>query len=124
MDCAMRIAREEGIAAFWRGSTPFVTRACMVGATQVATYDQFKTIYSDMGIKGTANQASAAMTAGFIYSVITMPFESAKNRMASQMADPVTGKLPYTGTVQTISKICKREGVLSLYNGYLPYYLR
>eukprot|EP00434_Breviolum_minutum_P020185 symbB.v1.2.017800.t1/scaffold1394.1/size200789/23 len=35
VDCAQRIAREEGVAAFWRGSMPFVTRACLVGATQV-----------------------------------------------------------------------------------------
>ncbi|CAJ1444679.1 unnamed protein product, partial [Effrenium voratum] len=34
VDCAQRIASEEGVAAFWRGSTPFVTRASLVGATQ------------------------------------------------------------------------------------------
>eukprot|EP00435_Cladocopium_sp_Y103_P037651 s1053_g10.t1 len=34
VDCARRIAQEEGVTAFWRGSTPFVTRACLVGATQ------------------------------------------------------------------------------------------
>lgn len=29
-DTTIRIAREEGIAAFWRGSNPFVVRAMMV----------------------------------------------------------------------------------------------
>ena len=33
----------------------------------------------------------ASMTSGLIYSVITMPLETAKNRMAFQKADPVTG---------------------------------
>ena len=31
MDTASRIINEEGISAFWRGSTPFVQRAMMVG---------------------------------------------------------------------------------------------
>jgi solute carrier family 25 oxoglutarate transporter 11 len=41
-DAFSRIVKEEGVAAFWRGSSPFVQRACMVGAFQVATYDEFK----------------------------------------------------------------------------------
>eukprot|EP00401_Gymnodinium_catenatum_P033717 CAMPEP_0117546026 /NCGR_PEP_ID=MMETSP0784-20121206/46397_1 /TAXON_ID=39447 /ORGANISM="" /LENGTH=76 /DNA_ID=CAMNT_0005342889 /DNA_START=18 /DNA_END=248 /DNA_ORIENTATION=- len=53
-----------------------------------------------------------------------MPFESAKNRMASQKLDPATGKLPYTGTVQTLQKVASTEGALSLYSGFTPYFLR
>jgi hypothetical protein len=33
------------------------------------------------------------MMSGLLYSLITNPFESAKNRMAFQKADPVTGKV-------------------------------
>mmetsp|Transcript_22525 Transcript_22525/g.49777 ORF Transcript_22525/g.49777 Transcript_22525/m.49777 type:complete len:295 (+) Transcript_22525:49-933(+) len=124
MDCGMRIAREEGVTAFWRGSTPFVCRACLVGATQVATYDQFKAMFEGFGVKGQMNQISSAMAAGLCYSITTMPFESAKNRMASQKPDPATGKFPYTGTVQTITKVAGAEGMASLFNGFAPYYLR
>jgi len=124
MDCGSRIAREEGIAAFWRGSTPFVTRACLVGATQVATYDQFKTIYAGFGIKGGSNVVCSSFTAGLVYATITMPFESAKNRMASQKPDPETGKLPYRGTVQTMQAVAGKEGAMTLYNGFLPYFIR
>jgi len=124
MDCAQRIAREEGVTAFWRGSMPFVTRACLVGATQVATYDQFKAIYSGFGIKGNSNVVASSFTAGLVYSVITMPFESAKNRMASQKPDPETGKLPYRGTMQTIQAVAGKEGAAALYNGFMPYCLR
>ena len=35
----------------------------------------------------------ASMTSGLIYSVITMPLETAKNRMAFQKPDAVTGTL-------------------------------
>eukprot|EP00930_Biecheleria_cincta_P047186 TRINITY_DN32658_c0_g1_i1.p1 TRINITY_DN32658_c0_g1~~TRINITY_DN32658_c0_g1_i1.p1 ORF type:complete len:309 (+),score=43.57 TRINITY_DN32658_c0_g1_i1:40-927(+) len=124
IDTFQRIASEEGVPAFWRGSMPFVTRACLVGATQVATYDQFKTIYNSVGIKGNLNVVASSFTAGLVYSTITMPFESAKNRMASQKPDRETGKLPYRGTLQTIKAVAAAEGSLALYNGFFPYFLR
>mmetsp|Transcript_49687 Transcript_49687/g.165997 ORF Transcript_49687/g.165997 Transcript_49687/m.165997 type:complete len:88 (+) Transcript_49687:806-1069(+) len=64
------------------------------------------------------------MSAGLIYSIITMPFETAKNRMAFQTPDPATGKLPFTGTMQTIGAVARSSGPLSLWSGFLPYYGR
>jgi len=127
VDTATRIAKEEGIAAFWRGSGPFVSRAMMVGVFQVATLDQFKQSYADwLGQKKNSipNVFCAAMTSGLIYSVATMPLEASKNRMASQKRDAVTGKLPYTSTLQTLRSIIAKEGFFAFYNGFLPYYLR
>jgi len=127
VDTTLRIAREEGIGAFWRGSTPFVSRAMMVGVFQVATLDQFGVFFRDQfGLvkDSISNVFCSAMSSGLIYSVATMPLEAAKNRMASQKADPVTGKLPYTGLVQTLQKVSVENGFVALYNGFLPYYLR
>eukprot|EP00419_Tripos_fusus_P029881 CAMPEP_0172718098 /NCGR_PEP_ID=MMETSP1074-20121228/73356_1 /TAXON_ID=2916 /ORGANISM="Ceratium fusus, Strain PA161109" /LENGTH=202 /DNA_ID=CAMNT_0013543185 /DNA_START=282 /DNA_END=890 /DNA_ORIENTATION=- len=123
MDCASRIVREEGIPAFWRGSTPFVMRASLVGATQVGTYDQFKSVYSSWGIKGGLNVTASSMTAGLVYSVVTMPFESAKNRMASQKPN-AEGVLPYRSTFQTITTVASQEGASTLFNGFAPYFMR
>ena len=64
------------------------------------------------------------MTSGLLYSLATMPLEAAKNRMAFQTPDQATGKLPYTGSLQTIRKVAAEESFLALYNGFLPYYLR
>ncbi len=123
-DAVLRIGRDEGIGTFWRGCQPFVMRAMLVGGTQVATYDQFKGIYAGFGLgKGLLNQFASSMSAGLIYSVITMPFETAKNRMAFQKPD-AAGKLPYNSTVQTISSVARAEGPLALWNGFLPYYGR
>lgn len=126
-DTFTRILKEEGVAAFWRGSQPFVTRAMMVGVFQVATLDQFKDFYAEQlnqKRNSISNVFCAAMTSGLIYSLITMPLEAAKNRMASQKADPKTGKLPYTSTIQTVTKVAADNGFLALYNGFAPYYLR
>ena len=126
-DTFTRILKEEGATAFWRGSQPFVYRAMMVGVFQVATLDQFKDFYAqkfEQKRNSIPNVFCAAMTSGLIYSLITMPLEAAKNRMASQKADPKTGKLPYTGTIQTVTKVASDSGFLALYNGFAPYYLR
>ena len=118
VDTTLRIAREEGISAFWRGSGPFVTRAVMVGVFQVGTLDQFKAMYVNW-FQQTKNSIEnvfcAAMTSGLIYSVVTMPLEASKNRMASQKVDPTTGKLPYTSTIQTLTKVSATDGFLALY---------
>jgi solute carrier family 25 oxoglutarate transporter 11 len=127
VDTTLRIAREEGIGAFWRGSTPFVARAMMVGVFQVATLDQFKEMYvSWLNQKKNSipNVFCAAMTSGLIYSMATMPLEASKNRMASQKPDPKTGKLPFTSLVQTLKKVTAEQGFMTLYNGFFPYYLR
>jgi len=124
VDAAFRIAREEGISTFWRGSMPFVNRAMIVGATQVGTYDQFRETYKNLGVpEGLPNVFAASMTSGLLYSLITMPFETAKNRMAFQKKLP-DGTLPYKTTFQTFAKIARAEGVLALWNGFLPYYGR
>ena len=127
IDTAKRIVNEEGVAAFWRGSTPFVQRAMMVGVFQVATLDQFKDLYAErlnQKKNSIPNVFCAAMTSGLLYSIATMPLEASKNRMASQKPDPVTGKLPYISTLQTMRAVSAKEGFLALYNGFLPYYAR
>ena len=126
-DVIKRIYTEEGISAFWRGSIPFAQRAALVGIFQVATLDQFKEMYAhylNQKKNSLPNVFCAAMTSGLIYSIATMPLEASKNRMAGQKPDKVTGKLPYTGTLQTLRTVSANEGFLALYNGFLPYYVR
>eukprot|EP01041_Mallomonas_annulata_P001334 gene1334-2575_t len=125
LNAFQRILSEEGPHTFFSGVGPLINRAMLVGAVQVGTYDQFRSTYKSMGIKHELlNVFCASMTSGLLFAVSTMPLESAKNRMAFQKADPITGIKPYRSTLQTIRAIAKTEGALSLYNGFSPYYLR
>jgi solute carrier family 25 oxoglutarate transporter 11 len=124
-DAFKRILNEEGVKTFFSGSGPFVNRAMLVGAVQVGTYDQFRDMYRGLGITSQlSNVFSASMTSGLIYAVVTMPLETAKNRMAFQKPDPSSGVMPYRGAIQTMSLIAKNEGILALWSGFPPYYLR
>lgn len=92
MDAFQRIIREEGPKAFFSGSGPFVNRAMLVGAVQIGSYDQLREKFKKLGMTNPAlNVFYASMVSGLLYSVITMPFETAKNRMAFQSVDPLTG---------------------------------
>jgi solute carrier family 25 oxoglutarate transporter 11 len=124
-DAFARILKEEGFSAYFRGAGPFVNRAMLVGAVQVGTYDQFRTSYKNMGVKNeVTNVFAAAMTSGLLYALVTMPLETCKNRMAFQKPDPATGKLPFTSTVQALRTIAVKESVISLWTGFIPYYMR
>lgn len=124
VDAFSRTIKEDGFGAFFRGCGPFVNRALLVGAVQVGTYDQFKDLYKKIAHNDMLSVFYASMTSGLIYSIVTMPFETAKNRMAFQRADPVTGRMPYTGAIQTMRSIITKEGLLRLWAGFPPYYLR
>ncbi len=120
-----RILREEGFKTFFSGCGPFVNRAMLVGAVQVGTYDQFRESYRKWGVVNHAlNVFYSSMTSGLIYSAVTMPFETAKNRMAFQKPDALTGRKPYRSAVQTIATVARNEGVGRLWAGFPPYYLR
>ena len=55
-------------------------RAMLVGATQVGTYDQFRTTYRERaGLTGYSNVLAASLSSGLLYSLITMPFETSKS---------------------------------------------
>eukprot|EP01013_Petalomonas_cantuscygni_P015900 TRINITY_DN32819_c0_g1_i1.p1 TRINITY_DN32819_c0_g1~~TRINITY_DN32819_c0_g1_i1.p1 ORF type:complete len:301 (+),score=53.25 TRINITY_DN32819_c0_g1_i1:181-1083(+) len=117
-------AERDGVLAFWRGCQPFVMRCMLVGASQVGSYDQFKAMYQRyFGLHDNSLFVAASLSAGLLYSVVTMPFETAKNRMASEVV-PAGGQRQYRTTFGTIASVARAQGPLGLFNGFLPYYGR
>ena len=87
-----RILKEEGFLAFFNGSGPLVSRACVAGAIQVGTYDQFRETFTQWGVKDTfTNVFYSSMASGFLFATASQPLETAKNKMAFQKPDPITG---------------------------------
>jgi len=145
-DAMSRIVREEGPMALTRGIAPTAQRAALVGATQVGSFDQFKSMLSDAGVQNPfARVAGASLASGLIMACVTMPLETAKNRMAFQMDCTMGGTLKhcgeggnyigcsrecgpcnwqYRGTLQTMATVAGSEGPRGLYRGFVPYYAR
>ncbi|XP_030371052.1 mitochondrial 2-oxoglutarate/malate carrier protein-like [Scaptodrosophila lebanonensis] len=121
----MRITKEEGLTALWRGSLPTVGRAMVVNMTQLASYSQFKTYFRtgplqmDEGIK---LHFCASMLSGLLTTITSMPLDIAKTRI--QNMKMVDGKPEYRGTVDVLLRVARQEGVFALWKGFTPYYCR
>ena len=117
-----RIGAEEGASAYMTGAAPTVARAMLVNMLQLGGYDVFKTFYSDMGVSGVPLHLTSAVSAGFVYSAATLPLDTAKTRMQNQVVS-AEGKLPYRSLPHCLGKIARTEGLASLWNGFLPYFV-
>jgi len=120
-EALMRVVREEGVLALWRGCSPTVTRAMIVTASQMAVYDQSKKYILDTtGMKdGLMVQTGASFIAGIVAALTSNPIDLAKSRLMS-MKPGADGKLPYTGTFDCIIKTVQHEGLGSVYKGLGP----
>lgn len=125
-DALYRVWREEGIATLWRGVVPTVTRGAVVSTTQLATYDQAKSVLKRNGIlsDGIPLHFAASLVSGFVYCWASLPLDICKTRMQDMRPDASTGRLPYRSIAQALYVIPKREGILALWKGFGPYFLR
>lgn len=121
-DALGRVVREEGVATLWRGTLPTVGRAMVLNVAQLATYEQVKESVADMGIVGVKGHIVGSTVAGFVATAVSIPLDSAKTRV--QNMKTVNGVPEYTGMVDALVKTVRKEGVLSLWKGFTPYFLR
>lgn len=124
-DALFRIAREEGVLGLWTGASPTIVRSMVANCVQLGTYDQAKEFYMGRGWmrEGVGLHVAASTTSGFMYSVATLPIDSAKTRMQNQRGMEGGGR-KYRGLGQTMAVVAREEGVVSLWRGFLPYFSR
>lgn len=126
-DALIRIAREEGVLGLWSGASPTIARSMLANCVQLGTYDQAKEFYSGFGFRwleeGVGLHVAASTTSGFMYSLATLPIDSAKTRLQNQRRLP-DGTFKYRSLVQTVGTVGREEGVLALWRGFMPYFSR
>eukprot|EP00048_Salpingoeca_helianthica_P016428 m.232272 g.232272 ORF g.232272 m.232272 type:complete len:299 (-) comp18660_c0_seq1:37-933(-) len=123
-DALIRIVREEGVLTLWRGCTPTVARAMVVNASQLATYTQGKEKLLQTGYftDGILVHFMASMLAGLASATASLPVDIAKTRLQNMRW--VNGVPEYSGMINVIGSIVQKEGVGSLWKGFLPYFSR
>ena len=126
----VRIAKDEGIKSLWRGTSPTVTRAVILNAAQLSFYSQAKEVLIKYNIMqdGIGCHCVSSLISGFASTAVSIPVDLAKTRLQSMktVLDPVTGQMvpEYKGPLDVITKAIKNEGILSLWRGFTPYFLR
>jgi len=113
------IAREQGIAGFFKGFVPTTARQAANSAVRFGSYTSLKQLaesYVAPGEKlGMLSTFALGGSAGFITVYATQPLDTVKTRMQS-----IDSKKNYKNSFQCGASIFKNEGVLTLWSGALP----
>lgn len=123
-----RVAREEGIPAWYRGLGPLVVRGVLVTTAQFSTYDQVKeTLIKQYGLKDTiSTHFYSSLFAGVIAATVSTPCDVIKSRMMNSTQEGQHGNpgVKYTSSWHCLKATLRVEGVRGLYKGFLPTYMR
>jgi solute carrier family 25 oxoglutarate transporter 11 len=123
VDALGRIAKSEGIGAWWAGAYPTVIRAMALNFGQLAFFSEAKAQLKDTSLSPRMQTLSASAVAGFFASFFSLPFDFMKTRLQKQTRGP-DGKLPYNGMFHCFQRVLKEEGPLRFYRGFTTYYVR
>ncbi|KAA8901933.1 mitochondrial carrier domain-containing protein [Sphaerosporella brunnea] len=117
-DGLVRMMREEGPTAMFRGVWPNILRAGLMTASQLATYDQAKALLLKLPFfeDGVTTHFSASLLSGLIATTICSPVDVIKTRvMSSHDAQ---------GILHLLTDITKHEGLKWVFRGWVPSFMR
>ncbi|KAJ3092301.1 Mitochondrial dicarboxylate transporter [Quaeritorhiza haematococci] len=119
-DGLIKIAKDEGPTALFRGMGPNVQRAILMTASQVTSYDQIKqgllsTPYFKDNI---VTHFSSSLLAGLIATTVTSPIDVIKTRIMTAKG------VAYKSSADAAVKIFKAEGFSAFFKGWIPSYSR
>jgi len=119
VDCFVRVSKEQGVKAFWRGNLTNIIRYFPTQAFNFAFKDTIKAMFpavdkkTEFGKFFFINMASGGI-AGAGSLMIVYPLDYARTRLASDVG---AGKQQFNGLVDCLTKTVKTAGVGGLYNG-------
>lgn len=110
----VKIWKEEGAMAYWKGNGTNIIRIFPYSAAQLMANDQYKRILADdSGNLSVAKRLAAGACAGMTATTLTHPLDTVRLRLAL----PNT---PYQGMMNAVVTISSKEGLLALYKGLAP----
>ncbi|KAI8453961.1 mitochondrial carrier domain-containing protein [Phakopsora pachyrhizi] len=114
-----RMIREEGFQSLTRGMVPNVSRAILMNASQLATYDSIKNrLLSTRFFKeGLFLHFCASSMAGAIATTICSPFDVIKSRVMNSTGNDDT-------VVRVIRRSFREEGIRWMFRGWTPAFIR
>jgi len=123
IDCFVRIPKEQGFGAFWRGNLANVIRYFPTQALNFAFKDVYKQVFlggvdqktqfwryffGNLGSGGAAGATSLC----FVY-----PLDYARTRLGADVGKGNADR-QYTGLVDCLKKTVKSDGIVGLYRGF------
>lgn len=120
------IVRDEGVGGLFKGALPTATRAMALNFGMLGFNTLAKDALADLGCEkgGAAQVFGASAIAGFFASFFSLPFDYVKTQVQKMKPDPVTGELPFKGSVDCAMQQVKTGGITRLWTGFPTYYIR
>merc|ERR1740127_30108 len=90
VDAFFSIVKEEGVLGLWTGVGPTMGRATALAAAELATYDEAKLQFQELGLikqEGLFLHCCTAFVSGFVSTVVSSPFDVVKSRVMGQPVD-------------------------------------
>ncbi|KAI5371055.1 putative mitochondrial carrier UCP, mitochondrial carrier domain superfamily [Septoria linicola] len=118
IDGLVRMVREEGIGSLVRGVWPNSARAVLMTASQLASYDVFKSqILEYTSLEdGLTTHFSASLMAGFVATTVCSPVDVIKTRIMSAHTKESIWSL--------VTRITATEGLMWSFKGWVPSFIR
>lgn len=87
IDCYQKVIASDGIAGLWVGVVPNIMRNSIINAAELASYDQFKQIAVQWGIKDSLSlHIACSFAAGFNAVIVGSPVDVLKTRIMNKVA--------------------------------------
>ncbi|KAG8531058.1 uncharacterized protein KY384_004415 [Bacidia gigantensis] len=118
VDGLIRMSKEEGWRALFRGVGANSMRAVLMTASQLASYDSFKKLLREkVGMQdGVSTHFTASFLAGFVATTVCSPVDVIKTRVMSASEKE--------GIVELLTRIYREEGVKWTFRGWVPSFIR
>ncbi|KAM9977187.1 hypothetical protein ACTFIR_011045 [Dictyostelium discoideum] len=122
-DTCKMIIREEGVAGLYKGLFASALGVAPYVAINFTTYENLKKTFIPKDTTPTVGQSlTFGAISGATAQTLTYPIDLIRRRLQVQ---GIGGKdILYNGTFDAFRKIIRDEGVLGLYNGMIPCYLK
>lgn len=120
-DCFSRVIKEQGFGALWRGNMANVIRYFPTQALNFAFKDFYKTIFNPYNpktepVKFFFGNCASGGAAGATSLCVVYPLDFARTRLAADVGGG--GDREFTGLVDCLQKIMKKDGPQGLYRGF------
>nr|CAD7571423.1 unnamed protein product [Timema californicum] len=123
------VYHHEGVAGLWRGVGPTSQRAAVIAAVELPVYDFCKqhlmTTFGDR----VSNHFISSFIASLGSAVASTPIDVVRTRLMNQRKLKTTSGGAstlhiYSGSVDCLAQTVKNEGLLALYKGFIPTWVR
>jgi solute carrier family 25 (mitochondrial oxoglutarate transporter), member 11 len=135
IDCIIRVINEEGIQNLWRGALPTILRATMMSSCSLGITSEVKSYITRTGILndkqtqqplfyGYPTMFVATTISSFFATIACNPFDVIKSRLQNMSVTATNIKPMYNGMIDCFIKSIKGEGIMVLYKGFTPAFIK